>query len=629
MGDMCARKEIEAMGMRPKYLRHNLWAPDANPSVTVAEWTETALPLARPPLTELNHASINQILHAHPDLFRIVTPLNICELERLSAPHPNRGFVESVLEGLREGFWPWANTLKDGYPLTHDETRALRLNPAQQSFLKVQLEHEQQMSRISASFGNTLLPGMYCMPNYVVPKPHSSDWRLVNDLSAGPYSLNSMVDRQFITGYPLDNLMNLGELILRKRKECPTKKFVAWKSDISEAYRICPMHKAWQLKQVIRIDGELFVDRVNVFGGSASPAIFISVNALISWIAKHCCGIDDLAYVDDSFGLEEEGKEMEYTPYGTSFPMQQAQLLQLWDQLGVPHKQRKQIFGNPLTILGIEVDVNNLTFTLSDEAKERLVRELQESSQKGTRKKVKEWQRVAGWLNWVLNVHPLLRPALNNLYAKIRGKGQEVKVWVNVAIQDDFRWARAKLDTMSGVFLLKSLSWEIDEATCVIKADACPSGMGFWYPATRKGFTSPTPLATPSSLNNFYEALAVLSALQHCHHVSPSGSRIVIYTDSFTAVTIFSSLRALPDFNCILKAAVDVLLEGGHSLRVLHIPGQENAEADALSRGDFMRALRLQPKLTIQQFEPWQRQEHRQSSPTLQPPRQKLGAAAR
>jgi hypothetical protein len=115
MGEMRAKTVTEAMGMRPKYLRHNLWAPEANPSVTVAEWTESALPLARPPLSELNNASINQTLHAHPDLFRIVTPLDNCVLERLSASHPNCGFVESVLAGLREGFWPWANTRKDGY----------------------------------------------------------------------------------------------------------------------------------------------------------------------------------------------------------------------------------------------------------------------------------------------------------------------------------------------------------------------------------------------------------------------------------------------------------------------------------------------------------------------------------
>ena len=57
------------------------------------------------------------------------------------------------------------------------------------------------------------------------------------------------------------------------------------------------------------------------------------------------------------------------------------------------------------------------------------------------------------------------------------------------------------------------------------------------------------------------------------------------------------TLWALPEYNCILKAAVDLLLEGRHQLRVLHITGEDNAVADALSRGDYMRTLSLQPTL--------------------------------
>ena len=66
---------------------------------------------------------------------------------------------------------------------------------------------------------------------------------------------------------------------------------------------------------------------------------------------------------------------------------------------------------------------------------------------------------------------------------------------------------------------------------------------------------------------------------------------------------MFNSLWALPKYNCILKAAVDILLEGKHQLRVLHIPGEKNEVADVLSRANFMRALDLQPSLTIQTFD--------------------------
>ena len=194
------------------------------------------------------------------------------------------------------------------------------------------------------------------------------------------------------------------------------------------------------------------------------------------------------------------------------------------------------------------------------------------------------------------------------------------KVWANLAIKEDFKWAHSKIEDSTGILLLKSMAWEINDASLIINTDACPTGMGFWYPVAKRGFTSPTPPNTPSSLNNFYEALTVLCVLHHAHQILPRGSRIVIYTDSFTAVTIFNSFRSSPDYSCILKAAVDILLAGDHSLRVLHVPGDLNNEADALSRGDLMRVLQLQPGLTIRQFHPYERQERRQSLPLLRPP---------
>lgn len=300
--------ELVVLGLRPKYLRHNLWSLDSDPKLTAAEWTEIARPLQRPSSTEFDNLPVRKTIDDHPDLFKIVTPINVPKLRSLTESHPNRPFVESVLEGLENGFWPWANTSLEGYPITHDESRPLQLSSEKEEFLLGQIKHERSLERMSASFGKDLLPGMYCMPNYVVPKPHSDGWRLVNDFSAGRFSLNSMVDRQFITGFPLDNLSHLGELILRKKRENPNMKFVVWKSDVAEAYRICPMHKLWQIKQVIRIREDLSVDRVNVFGGSPSGPIFISVNSLVAWVARFVRLIESLVYVDDSFGVEESGK---------------------------------------------------------------------------------------------------------------------------------------------------------------------------------------------------------------------------------------------------------------------------------------------------------------------------------
>jgi len=50
--------------------------------------------------------------------------------------------------------------------------------------------------------------------------------------------------------------------------------------------------------------------------------------------------------------------------------------MQLWDELGVPHKEKKQVWGSPLTIIRIDVDPNEMVFTLPEESKERLMKEL-------------------------------------------------------------------------------------------------------------------------------------------------------------------------------------------------------------------------------------------------------------
>ena len=165
-----------------------------------------------------------------------MSPIQVEVLEQLLKNHPNRRFVSSVLDGLCEGFWPWATTTKEGYPTTHDETRPINLTKEKELFLKTQLAHEQSLDRISREVEGGLLPGMYCMLSYVVPKPHLTGLRLVNDFSAGAFSLNSMVDHCLITGYLLDNLANFGELLLQRCQQRVGGRFIAWKSDISEAY---------------------------------------------------------------------------------------------------------------------------------------------------------------------------------------------------------------------------------------------------------------------------------------------------------------------------------------------------------------------------------------------------------
>ena len=112
----------EIYGLQPKYLWHNLWDQSLSLSPTTAEWSETARPLPRPPLSEISNPFSSHTIANHPDLFQVLTPIKVDVFESLLKDHPNPLFVKSVCDGLREGFWPWADTSKDGYPITHDKS---------------------------------------------------------------------------------------------------------------------------------------------------------------------------------------------------------------------------------------------------------------------------------------------------------------------------------------------------------------------------------------------------------------------------------------------------------------------------------------------------------------------------
>ena len=183
------------------------------------------------------------------------------------------------------------------------------------------------------------------------------------------------------------------------------------------------------------------------------------------------------------------------------------------------------------------------------------------------------------------------------------------------------------LSRSSGVHLLRSVFWNADEATFTVYCDACPEGMGFWYPDLNIGFYSLTPHHEHPDLIFYFEALCVHSALFDAYRRigAQEEGRFVLYTDNSNTVDIFSSLRALPPYNHLLKTAVDILDLGNHDMRVLHVPGVDNAVTDALLRADFKRAIDLAPGLKIANFEPWSWAPGSDGSVIFQPPRGTLG----
>ena len=596
---------------RPKYIQRSVWT-DGESAASFSPTAASTLcesPLPRPSPEEFSNVDAMNTIRDNPHLFKIVTPVDVAQLERLLESHPNKPFVQSVCVSFREGFWPWANTQKEEYPTTWDYSNRPPKTKREAGFLRDQRDLEISEGRYSESFGTDLLPGMYSTPIHAVPKPRSEKLRLVNDHSAGPFSLNSMIAHEDIVGAKMDTISDLIGALLRYRKWYPDKLLIIFKSDVSAAYHRLPLHPLWQLKQIITVDDNRHVDHCTSFGGRGSCRDYTAFMGLVLWIAIFVKFIQDLfGYIDDNFGFDEEGSVLWYAPYQCYYPSKQTKLLKLWDEIGLPHDKSKQEYAPVLRIIGFLIDPNLMRVFMDEEDRAKLIQRVTDfaaTTPGGTRRSLQEFQQLAGWINWSFNVFPLLKPALSNIYAKIASKTEpHAKIFVSKGVQRDLSWYISHVQLSNGIYLFEDVDWDIGDADLVAFSDACLSGLRFFLQNSKEGFQCDVPQSAPKDTIFYFEALAVVSVVDAITRLPTIPNSLLIFSDNTNTVNIFHSLRSLPPYNDLLKYTVTLLITHNVSLRVVHVPGVENSVADALSRFENKRAMHACPGLTISTFQP-------------------------
>ncbi|KAI5895955.1 uncharacterized protein SCHCODRAFT_02464779, partial [Schizophyllum commune H4-8] len=76
------------------------------------------------------------------------------------------------------------------------------------------------------------------------------------------------------------------------------------------------------------------------------------------------------------------------------------------------------------------------------------------------RRTLREFQTIAGWVNWALNVYPILRPGLSELYEKTRGKSlPHAPIWVNKTMKMQLCWIADHIATSDGIYMMDSNTW--------------------------------------------------------------------------------------------------------------------------------------------------------------------------
>lgn len=614
----------------PTFQRGLLWTLEEVGQSPTAQSTLNDKPFPRPHRRE-SRAEVLDTIERYPHLFKIVTPINVPAFERLLRNHPNKDFVKSIVIGLKEGFWPFANTNPNGasYPLTHDASKRPPRTKEIGQFLIDQCKTEIEYERYSEPFGTELLPGMYSMPIHGVPKPGPSKYRLVVDHSASDYSLNSMVSREHSGGSRLDTIKDLADSLIEFRRIHGNVELVLFKSDVSSAYRRLPMHPLWQIKQIVTVEGKRHVDRCNSFGNRGSQRLWVGFMALVTWIAIEERKLEHLKlYVDDVFSFELASKTAYYAPYKMRFPKKQAQLLKLWDEIGLPHDQRKQVFGKSLVILGFNVDVNRMTITLPTDKLDELLSLIRDFCfPRSGRQKLQHFLQMAGTLNWVLNVFPLLKPGLRALHEAI-GSNQKLNAEIDVTptIRFELSWFAGHAKRLGGIHVMESIAWKPRDANHIFFCDAVQSsGLGCYFPEESTGFQASSPAWTPKKKHggSFLKALCVCWAIHIAQKRNLRGN-VLVFTDNLDTVKMFDSLYTpIASSNPILLAAVDMMVknnkkkkESRFAVQVVVVSGPKEYEiASALARKDN-RLEKKFPDIKVVDSEPL---------PTLPEPPQNAG----
>lgn len=549
-----------------------------------------APPLSRPPpISEDPDAAYG--IKRRPDLFAIKTPINVKLFNYMLRDHPNRPFVDLVIQGLTEGFRPMCELPDSDSP--HVENHSIC--EERPELLTAACEEEVSRGQYSPPF-QTLLAGMKVSPLLLAAKSNLPKMRVCTDMSYRKHSLNNLV-RKDECRVAFDSIISFAPYIVEKF--APDRELVIWKSDVQNAYRILPMCLQWQLRQIVGIDGRYYVDRCANFGSSASPKIWCSVFSLVLWIAEKSLGIEwKNNLMDNTSGVAYAHTMVKYTSH--RIPKDQALFLLLFDTLAIPWEWKNQVHGFDLQVIGFHLRPNKLIFTLTPEKKKALIDRIEEFVRKPA-SPLRDWQQLLGWCSWALNIFPLGRFALQSAWDKTGGKTKRnMNVPINKIIQSDLRWLAQALKQSDGIQFLDASLWSTNQADIIFTADACPTGYGVWLPNSAEGFHGS--LATPSRDIYWAKLYAVAHAIEL--GIARKLKKILICTDSRNVCNLFLAHRPVEIVRDLFASIIKLIVIENVDVRVAHLPGAKNVFADALSRGNLSKVRSLPINALIVPFKP-------------------------
>ena len=512
-------------------------------------------------------------------------PIDIEILKTELLNHPDRSFVDNLIQGLTYGFQTGIHNPPD-LPLECRNLLTARQSP---SIVSSVVQSELDKGYMIGPFNHPPFQNYRISPIGLVEKKYSAKKRLIVDLSA-PHdsetnpSINTLIDKEeFSLSY-----VRIDDAIQIIKKLGPG----SWlcKTDIVDAFKLIPIHPSlWHLYGVKWEDSYYFYTRLT-FGWRSSPKIFDQLSQAICWIAHHNYGIKFILHLlDDFLTIDSPGSEASRT---------MALLTLIFAKLKVPISPQKT-FG-PCTVLeylGILLDTNRMEARLPPDKLQRLRELIQNYLGKKTCTK-RKLLSLLGHLNFACRVVIPGRTFISRLlFASKSVVKLHHYVTLNAECRADLLMWNHLLNHWNGVSLF--LEDQLTSAHDIeLFTDASGSiGYGGYYKG--QWFAAPWPqdmTCTSPNISIAFQEMYPIVVAGILWGKEWSRKRILFRSDNKATVHIINKGRS----NCplIMKLMRKLVITAAHynfAFSSEHVPGSINLIADALSRLQIQKFHQLAP----------------------------------
>ncbi|XP_053178134.1 uncharacterized protein LOC128361632 [Scomber japonicus] len=512
------------------------------------------------------------------------TPINIMALKTALRHHPDPAFVEFLVTGFKEGFYPGISA----EPSVSFECNNLQSAINDPSSVDRLLSKEIEQGFMIGPFSQPPFPTFRISPLGIATRKYSGKQRIIIDLSA-PHgtsapSVNSLIPSEdYSLHYATINHAIALIKLAGKNSWLP-------KTDITSAFKVLPIHPDfWRFFGVKWRGAYYFAVRLT-FGCKSSPKLFDTSSDALCWILCNNHGIQFLVHLLEDFLL--------ISPPSSPPASGIATLTAVFADLGVPLSAEKtEGPSTSLEFLGITLDTNSFQAPLPIEKLKRICLLISNFLMAPSCTK-RQLLSLLGHLNFALRIIPQGRAFISHLLSIASSVPSLLSsVSLNPSCLAELRLWLHLLSNWNGIsfFYDDQLTNSLD---IQLFTDAAPSaGFGGFF--NGRWFASSWP---PEITNNCEVASSALfkiypivaAAVLWGHEWSTKS--ILIHSDNLSVVDIINKGRS--NSNSIMPFMRRLTWHSvthQYILRAAHIPGHHNAIADTLSRFLFQKFRNLAP----------------------------------